>query len=132
VNGSRRLGRAESSDPVRAAGLTFFGWLVSGLTRTRITDPANGFRAFTPAVVDTVPQRQDQYQTAELLIGAAALGFRIVEAPVTVRPRVAGTSKKGSNLLYGYRFSRVVIGTWWRLSARPRLHRMVRGRPARL
>jgi len=126
VNGSRRLGRADRADPVRSAGVTLFGLLISVLTARRITDPANGFRAFRPAVVEAVPQRQAQYQTAELLIGAAALGFRIQEAPVTVRSRAAGASKKGSNLRYGLRFTRVVLGTWWSVMARPRLERMAR------
>ena len=35
------------------------------------------------------------------------------EAPVTVRVRAAGKSKKGANLLYGYRFGRAVVTTWW-------------------
>lgn len=121
VNGSRRLGSAARADLMRRAGITMFGWLVTVLVGTRITDPANGFRAFRTEVVAAVPQRQAQYQTAELLIGAAALGLRIVEAPVTVRARSAGESKKGGNLRYGYRFARVVVGTWWRLHARPRL-----------
>ncbi|MGJ7909309.1 hypothetical protein ACOQFL_22880, partial [Actinopolyspora sp. H202] len=30
------------------------------------------------------------------------------------RQRVAGVSKKGNNVLYGYRYSRVVLGTWLR------------------
>jgi hypothetical protein len=27
--------------------------------------------------------------------------------------RESGTTRKGGNLAYGYRFSRVVFGTWW-------------------
>jgi hypothetical protein len=131
VNGSRRLGRSDNPDPVRAAGVTVFGWLISILTGTRITDPANGFRAFRPEVVDAVPLRQPQYQTAELLIGAAALGFRIEEAAVTVRSRTAGATKKGRNLRYGWRFTRVVLGTWWSVTVRPRLRRLARERPVR-
>ena len=118
VNGSRRLGRAETTDPVRRVGVVVFGALVSALTGTRITDPANGFRAFVPEVPARVPLRQVQYQTAELLIGALTLGFRVTEAPVTVRSRAAGASKKGGNLFYGYRFGRVVLTTWWSLRKR--------------
>jgi glycosyltransferase involved in cell wall biosynthesis len=128
VNGSRRLGQAEKADRVRAVGVAVFGWIVSLLAGTRITDPSNGFRAFRVEVVDRVPQRQAQYQTAELLIGAAALGFRIHEVPVTVRARRAGASKKGSNLRYGYRFARVVLRTWWSLKIHPRLSQRIQGR----
>lgn len=113
VNGSRRLGRSETTDAVRAAGVVAFGALVSLLTGTRITDPANGFRAFRVEVPDRVPLRQAQYQTSELLIGALALGYRVEEVPVTVRARAAGHSKKGHNLLYGYRFGRAIVTTWW-------------------
>jgi glycosyltransferase involved in cell wall biosynthesis len=122
VNGSRRLGSAQTTDRVRAGGVVLFGALVSVLTGTRITDPANGFRAFRPEVCENVPLRQPQYQTAELLIGALSLGYRVVEAPVTVRARAAGQTKKGRNLVYGYRFGRVVLGTWWSVR---------KGRPAR-
>ena len=120
VNGSRRLGRAETTDALRRAGVVLFAALVSALTGARITDPANGFRAFTPEVPSKVPLRQVQYQTAELLIGALAMGFRVVEAPVTVRARSAGSSKKGHNLSYGYRFGRVIVTTWWSLRGRRR------------
>jgi glycosyltransferase involved in cell wall biosynthesis len=112
VNGSRRLGRTETTDPVRRAGVLFYGALVTLLTGVRITDPANGLRAFRPEVTSTVPLRQTQYQTSELLIGAVANGFRVVEAPATMYKRAAGESKKGHNLIYGLRFGRVVVSTW--------------------
>lgn len=129
VNGSRRLGSSETTDRVRAAGVVFFGLLVSVLTRTRITDPANGFRAFRPEVPENVPLRQAQYQTSELLIGALALGYRVTEVPVTVHRRAAGHSKKGANLLYGYRFGRAVVTTWWGFRSR-RAGAPARPRPA--
>lgn len=114
VNGSRRLGRTETTDPVRRAGVVVYGFLVTLLTRVRITDPANGLRAFRPAVTSSVPLRQTQYQTSELLIGAITHGFRVVEAPATMYRRAAGESKKGHNLIYGLRFGRVVFSTWLR------------------
>ena len=125
VNGSRRLGRSETTDRFRSTGLVVYGALVSLLTRTRITDPSNGLRAFRPAVTDRVPLRQPQYQTSELLIGALSLGFRVMEVPVTIHPRAAGQSKKGTNIRYGYRFGKVVVTTWWRL----RSSRRVRSHP---
>jgi glycosyltransferase involved in cell wall biosynthesis len=126
VNGSRRLGHSQSEDRVRQAGVVAFGGLVSALTGVRITDPANGFRAFRSEVPQQVPLRQAQYQTAELLIGAIARGFKVVEAPVSVLPRAAGVSKKGHNVLYGTRFARVVITTWWQQMARTRLRRTLK------
>jgi glycosyltransferase involved in cell wall biosynthesis len=113
VNGSRRLGTSETSDPLRKAGITVFAAVLSLLTGAHITDPSNGFRAFRSEVPLALPLRQAQYQTAELLIGALAAGFSVLEVPVTVRPRQSGSSKKGTNLLYGFRFARVVLTTWW-------------------
>lgn len=123
VNGSRRLGRSHTDDRVRRAGVVAFGSLVSALTGVRITDPANGFRAFRAEVTEQVSLRQAQYQTAEMLIGAIGRGFKVVEAPVTVLARAAGVSKKGHNVLYGTRFARVVVTTWWEQLARPRIRR---------
>jgi hypothetical protein len=69
---------------------------------------------------------QPQYQAAELLIGAIARGYRVLELPATIRRRKVGESKKGqnplkhlnsevvNNLFYGARFTRVVLRTWWR------------------
>lgn len=113
VNGSRRLGRSYTTDPVRRLGVVLFGWLVTVLTGVRITDPANGLRAMRSQVTAEVPLHQTQYQTSELLIGAVAHGFRVIEAPATMYARNAGETKKGGNLIYGFRFARVVVTTWW-------------------
>jgi hypothetical protein len=59
---------------------------------------------------------EPQYQASELLIGAIYQGYRTAERPVVMRNRVAGKSKKGHNLLYGLRYGRVVLRTWWRES----------------
>ena len=40
--------------------------------------------------------------------------YRVVERPMTMRRRAQGRSKKGGNLVYGARYARVVVGTWWR------------------
>ena len=126
VTGSRRLGREETTDNVRRAGVRFYAWLVSALTRQRITDTSFGLRAMRVHVTSTVTLAQPQYQSSELLIGALAHGFRVVEVPTTMRERAAGESKKGHNLLYGFRYGRVVLGTWVRERAR---RRAVAGRP---
>jgi Glycosyl transferase family 2 len=120
VTGSRRLGREETTDNLRRAGVRFYAWLVSALTRQRITDTSFGLRAMRAHVTATVTLAQPQYQSSELLIGALAHGFRVVEVPTTMRERAAGESKKGHNLLYGFRYGRVVLGTWVRERARRR------------
>jgi glycosyltransferase involved in cell wall biosynthesis len=125
VNGSRRLGTELTTDPVRHAGVIFFGALVSLLLRQRITDPACGLRAMRANVSSAVTLEQTQYQTSELLIATAMSGFRVIEVPTSMRDRPDGATKtkKGPNLLYGMRFARTVLGTWRRerKAARTRL-----------
>ena len=65
-------------------------------------------------ILGQVTLTQPQYQSSELLIGVLAKGYRVVEVPMTMRRRTEGRSKKGGNLVYGARYARVVLGTWWR------------------
>jgi len=122
VNGSRRLGTELTTDPVRHAGVIFFGGLISLLLRQRITDPASGIRAFRTVIPRTVTLEQTQYQTSELLIATAMNDFRIVEVATTMRDRPDGATltKKGPNLLYGMRFARAILMTYWRELKRKR------------
>lgn len=116
VLGSRILGRAETTDSVRRAGVHVFARILRLLTRVPITDTSSGVRAMRAEVTATVTQVEPQYQASELLIGAIYQGYRTAERPVVMRKRVAGKSKKGHNILYGFRYGRVVLRTWWRES----------------
>ncbi|MQA78165.1 MAG: glycosyltransferase [Streptosporangiales bacterium] len=124
VTGSRALGRTENSDLTRRVGTTVFAWLVSALTGTRVTDTSFGFRAMRAELTRRVKLRQPQYQSAELLISVLARGHRVREVPLTMLRRNQGESKKGGNLVYGYRYLRVVVGTW----RRERLRRKTRSK----
>ena len=69
--------------------------------------------------VDFAPIEQLQHAgdwdgAAQLLIDAARHGVRIAEAPVTVKRRSSGESKKGRDWTYGLNFARTVLRTWWR------------------
>jgi len=79
-----------------------------------VTDTSFGFRAMRAGIPATVTLTQPQYQSAELLVGVLRRGYRVVERPMTMRRRGGGHSKKGNNLVYGARYARVVLGTWWR------------------
>lgn len=114
VLGSRVLGRAHTDDSFRQAGVHVFARLVSVLTGTRVTDTSSGLRAMRAQVTATVKQEEAQYQASELLIGAICQGYRVTERPVVMQKRVAGESKKGHNVLYGVRYGRVLLRTWWR------------------
>jgi glycosyltransferase involved in cell wall biosynthesis len=116
VVASRRLGVDQTSDRVRRAGVVFFAWLMNRLTGATLTDTSNGYRALRIELLEDVVDhlQQNQYQTSELLITALARGWRVTEQPTVWRPRASGTSKKGSNLFFGYRYASVVLGTWLR------------------
>jgi glycosyltransferase involved in cell wall biosynthesis len=114
VIGSRLLGRSETGDWFRGLGVHVFGRLVRLLTGVAVTDTSSGLRAMRAEVTATVRQEQVQYQTSELLIGAIYQGYRVVERPTVMHRRTAGESKKGTNVLYGLRYARVIVATWWR------------------
>jgi hypothetical protein len=96
VLGSRVLGRAETDDPFRQAGVHVFARLVSFLTGVEVTDTSTGYRAMRTEVPQQVPQKQVQYQTSELLIGAICHGYRVTERPITMHKRFAGESKRAT------------------------------------
>jgi hypothetical protein len=114
VTGSRRLGHQHTHDRVRRLGVHVFAWLVSALVGLRLTDTSFGLRAMRAAVTGVVTLNQPQYQSSELLIGVVSHGFRVLEVPGTMHLRSAGSTKKGRNLVYGTRYAKVVLGTWWR------------------
>jgi glycosyltransferase involved in cell wall biosynthesis len=119
--GSRWLGRQETTDPIRRLGSRFFGRLATWLTGQRFTDTSSGLRAMTAEVTASVTLRQPQYQTSEMLMEALGRGFRVVEVPMTMRKRSHGKTKKGLWPLYGFRYARVLVGTWIRVRRRNRL-----------
>ena len=114
VTGSRILGHQHTHDRVRRVGVHVFAWTASVLTGRRLTDTSFGMRAMRAEVPAAITLNQPQYQSSELLIGAISHGFRVVEVPGTMHVRSAGSTKKGRNLVYGSRYARVVLGTWWR------------------
>ena len=116
VVASRRLGQDTTTDRTRKAGVRVFSWVMSLLGGTRLTDTSNGYRALRVLMLDDVVHRltESQYQTAELLMVCLKRGWRVTERPTRWLPRSSGTTKKGKNYLFGLRYARVVLSTWWR------------------
>jgi len=114
VIASRRLGVDQTTDRLRRAGVVVFSKIVNRLTGQRLTDTSNGFRALRTEVLNDVLLEQDQYQTAELIISAASRGWRLAERPTVWHPRASGTSKKGTNVLFGLHYALVIAQTWRR------------------
>ncbi len=128
VQGSRSLGETHVGDAVRDLGVKFFAHLISWATHTRLTDTSSGIRAMSVALLEKVRLEQAQYQSSELLISAIFAGGRLLEVPVVMSPRFAGTSKKGHNAKYALAYSKVVLGTFLREVRLERLERRARTR----
>jgi glycosyltransferase involved in cell wall biosynthesis len=116
VVASRVLGEDKTSDIVRKSGVRFFSVVMNRMTGAHLTDTSTGYRALRVTMLADVVDRltQEQYQTAELLITCLKRGWRASEVPTVWYPRASGTTKKGKNWLFGFRYARVVFGTWWR------------------
>ncbi|MGA2969706.1 MAG: glycosyltransferase family 2 protein [Acidimicrobiales bacterium] len=116
VVASRRLGIDKTSDRFRKIGVFFFSFIMNRMTGATLTDTSTGYRALRVTMMADVIDRleQEQYQTAELLITCLKRGWRSAEVPTVWHPRFSGTTKKGKNWLFGFRYAKVVFGTWWR------------------
>ena len=116
VLASRVLGVDTTTNHFRAVGVRVFSIIVNIMTRQRLTDTSTGYRGLRVTMLADVIDRlvQEQYQTSELLITALKRGWRASEVPTVWHPRQSGTTKKGGNWLFGFRYARVVFKTWWR------------------
>ncbi len=120
VIASRRLGVDQTTDRFRRAGVSLYATVLNAIVGQDLTDTSNGYRAFrVELLADILPfLRQDQYQTAEVVITAARRGWRLAEQPTVWHPRASGESKKGGNLFFGLQYARVIATTWARADHR--------------
>ena len=116
VLGSRVLGTDKTKDKIRKSGVRFFSFVMNRMTGAGLTDTSTGYRALRVTMLADVVDRlrQQQYQTSELLITCLKRGWRASEVPTIWHPRASGETKKGKTWSYGFRYARVVFGTWWR------------------
>jgi hypothetical protein len=114
AHGSRVLGHAEPNHLAREMGIIFFNRLVSLITRTKVTDCSNGYRAVRSTVLPLLVLRQQQFHTSEFMIEAIKRGVPAREVPVTVVSRLSGHSKKPAVLRYGLGFTNAIMRTWLR------------------
>ena len=114
AHGSRVLGEAEANHPAREMGIVFFNKVVSFITRTKVTDCSNGYRAVRADVLPTLVLRQEQFHTSEFMIEAIKRGVPAKEVPVTVVSRLHGSSKKPAVVRYGMGFANAIVRTWLR------------------
>jgi hypothetical protein len=114
AHGSRVLGQAEPNHYARELGIVFFNRMVSFITRTRVSDCSNGYRAVRASVLPQLVLRQEQFHTSEFMIEAIKRGIPAREVPVTVARRIHGHSKKPAVVRYGLGFANAIVRTWLR------------------
>ncbi|MBA2691913.1 MAG: DUF2304 family protein [Rubrobacter sp.] len=114
VHGSRFLGFYEESGSVRHLGVVFFSRLITVLSRQRITDATNGFRAIRGSKLDKLDLREESFSATELILEAFRNKLRLKEVPVSMHSRIEGESKKPKRLRYPFGVLRVIIQTWLR------------------
>ena len=114
AHGSRVLGDADPNSRSREFGIVFFNKVVSFITRTKVSDCSNGYRAVRTSVLPQLVLRQEQFHTSEFLIEAIKRGVPAMEVPVTVAKRTHGHSKKPAVVRYGLGFTNAIVRTWLR------------------
>ncbi|HEY6655167.1 MAG TPA: glycosyltransferase family 2 protein [Solirubrobacterales bacterium] len=114
AHGSRVLGEADPNSRSRERGIVFFNKVVSFITRTKVSDCSNGYRAVRTTVLPQLVLRQEQFHTSEFLIEAIKRGIPAKEVPVTVAKRTHGHSKKPAVMRYGLGFANAIVRTWLR------------------
>jgi len=85
VIGSRLGGEgARVMPPGRLAALRVAGFFINWLTGASIADTQSGFRVYPAGLLQAVPPRHGGFVLeTEMLIRAAAAGWRLVEVPIT-------------------------------------------------
>ncbi len=114
VIGSRVLGESYKSTMLRNTGINLFTKIINFVTGLKMTDCSSGFKAFNVNKMSRLQLREDQFQSAEVIVDAAKKGLRIGEVPISIVERKHGTSKKGRDITYGLFFAKTVIKSWWR------------------
>lgn len=97
VVGSRFLGKfGYRSSFSRQVGIILFSWLLSLITKTRLTDTTCGFRAINKKTITSFSFYYPcDYPEVEALVLAHKEGLRITEVPVRIYPRKQGSSSIG-------------------------------------
>jgi glycosyltransferase involved in cell wall biosynthesis len=89
----RERGDGYRSTTTRRLGIRVLAWMVSDLTRQRVTDPTSGFQALNrKAITLFAADYPHDYPEVEALVMLIRHRLRLEEVPVQMRARVAGRS----------------------------------------
>ncbi|MCG3217527.1 MAG: glycosyltransferase family 2 protein, partial [Candidatus Heimdallarchaeota archaeon] len=93
VMGSRLSGTIEKMPLLKRLGNILFTKLIGSLINLKISDGQSGFRAYTAELAQTITIRGEYTYTQEMIVEAAAYGFRIAEVPIHFDKRKVGKSR---------------------------------------
>jgi glycosyltransferase involved in cell wall biosynthesis len=125
VIGSRFAGgESFRTSLVRRLAMRALAAIVSLAARQRLTDTSSAFRAFNRRGIELfAAEYPDGFlETVEATVTAARRGLRVVEVPVSMRPRAAGTSSLTAfrSLYYALKVLVAIgAGSFSRSAARP-------------
>lgn len=109
--GSRFIGHQEYENTERLMGIHFFTNLINFLCKSKISDCTNGFRAFTPLILDKIILKEKKFSAPEILVETIMKGYKIHNIPTTIKKRAAGQTKK-PRLGFASGLFRVILTTW--------------------
>lgn len=119
VIGSRFLNKQGfQSSAVRRAGIKYFSWLNTILTRGTIHDTTSGFRLLNKKAMALVNQYYpDEYPEPESLVLYARFGLKVSETAVVMKERDGGISSIGSldAVYYMFKVTLACVFTFIRL-----------------
>lgn len=94
VIGSRFLKKTNYKGSLsRRIGILFFSYLLSILTRSKVTDPTSGYRAINKKVIRLLAVNYPKdYPEAEVIAYLHKKGLLCKEIPVNMKPRLEGKS----------------------------------------
>jgi glycosyltransferase involved in cell wall biosynthesis len=126
VIGSRFAGAGEYRAKLsRRFGIRIFAWVVSLVTRQRITDSSSSFRALNRRALAlfSADYPHGFLETVEATVLAARSGLRLTEVPVTMRERTEGRSTLtfARSLWYA---AKVLVAVFVSLFRRPVVHHL--------
>jgi glycosyltransferase involved in cell wall biosynthesis len=93
---------------INLAGNLFFQNLINSIFRSRLTDILSGYRCMNRQLVERLPLFATGFDIeAELTVKALERGYRLMEVPVSLRPRQSGSFSKIRILSDGFK----ILGT---------------------
>jgi len=111
--GVRWLGKGRNYQATvsRSIGIKVFSKTVSLLVGQPITDPTSGLRCYNRQVIRYLARYHPQdYPEVESVVMLHRAGFRLLELPATISPRIAGTTSINTPKAIYYVF-RVLLAT---------------------